>query len=354
VKQKNGAKSQREQESPLISSFFFNFHKGDIVNNFCVRMLSISLGLLSLLGLNVQADTYPNKSIKLVVPYTPGGGTDILARMLSRDLSKALGVTVLIDNKPGADGIIGTDIVVKSPPDGYTLLIDGTSQAYNVAFGKKLPYLSSRDLEPVAQTAIQQVLLVVNTSLPINSVKELIAYAKANPGKLSYGSSSNANTLPMELLKISTGIDVVHIPYRGSGPMLTDLLGGQVQLAMSGAAAPLPHVKAGKLRVLGIGDSVRSSSLPEFPTIAEAGVPGFQTIQWSGIYAPKGTPSQIIEKLNQEIVKILKTPEFKKQLAAAGFDEVVGTNTPEAWRKLVADEVTKWSKIVDEAKLKPQ
>lgn len=324
------------------------------MNNICRRVLSVSLVVLGLLGLNVQADPYPNKPIKLVVPYTPGGGTDILARMLGRDLSKALGVAVLIDNKPGADGVIGTDIVVKSPPDGYTLLIDGTSQAFNVAFGKKLPYLSSRDLEPVAQTAIQQVLLVVNAGLPIHSIKDLIAHAKANPGKLSYGSSSNANTLPMELLKMSTGIDVVHIPYRGSGPMLTDLLGGQVQLAMSGAAAPLPHVRAGKLRVLGIGDSVRSPSLPEFPTIAEAGVPGFETIQWSGIYAPKGTPKPIIDKLNAEIVKILKTSEFKKQLADAGFDDVTGSNTPEAWRKLVADEVSKWSKIVSEAKLKPQ
>lgn len=323
--------------------------------NHYFRRICCSLWVLfGLVSLNVQADPYPIKPIKLVVPYTPGGGTDILARMLGRDLSKALGVSVLIDNKPGADGIIGTDIVVRSAPDGYTLLIDGTSQAFNVAFGKKLPYLSSRDLEPVAQTAIQQVLLVVNAGLPINSIKELVAYAKANPGKLSYGSSSNANTLPMELLKISTGIDIVHIPYRGSGPMLTDLLGGQVQLAMSGAAAPLPHVRAGKLRVLGIGDSVRSPSLSEFPTIAEAGVPGFETIQWSGIYAPKGTPKPIINKLNAEIVKILKTPEFKKQLADAGFDDVTGPNTPEAWRKLVADEVTKWSKIVNEAKLKPQ
>jgi len=324
------------------------------VKYYFYRMCFGLWALLGLVSFNVQADSYPNKPIKLVVPYTPGGGTDILARMLGRDLSKALGVSVLIDNKPGADGIVGTDIVVRSPPDGYTLLIDGTSQAFNVAFGKKLPYLSSRDLEPVAQTAIQQVLLVVNAGLPVNSIKELIAYAKANPGKLSYGSSSNANTLPMELLKISTGIDIVHIPYRGSGPMLTDLLGGQVQLAMSGAAAPLPHVRAGKLRVLGIGDSVRSPSLSEFPTIAEAGVPGFETIQWSGIYAPKGTPKPIIDKLNAEIVRILKTPEFKKQLADAGFDDVTGPNTPEAWRKLVADEVAKWSKIVIEAKLKPQ
>ena len=324
------------------------------MKNIFRHLLCGSLAVLGLFSLNVQADPYPNKPIKLVVPYTPGGGTDILARMLGRDLSKALGVSILIDNKPGADGIIGTDIVVRSPPDGYTLLIDGTSQAFNVAFGKKLPYLSSRDLEPVAQTAIQQVLLVVNAGLPIHSIKDLIVYAKANPGKLSYGSSSNANTLPMELLKMSTGMDMVHIPYRGSGPMLTDLLGGQVQLAMSGAAAPLPHVRAGKLRVLGIGDSVRSPSLPEFPTIAEAGVPGFETIQWSGIYAPKGTPKPIVDKLNAEIVKILKTPEFKKQLADAGFDDVTGPNTPEAWRKLVADEVTKWSKIVNEAKLKPQ
>lgn len=297
---------------------------------------------------------WPTKPIRLVVPYTPAGGTDILGRMVGKRLAEVLGVPVVIDNRPGSDGSIGTDIVAKSPPDGYTLLIDGTSQAYNVAFGKKLPYDSARDLTPIAQTANQQVLLMVNASLPVTTVKELIDYAKANPDKLSYGASSNANALPMELLKVMTGVNIVHVPYKGSGPMLNDLLGGQIQLSMSGAAAPLPHVRTGRLRVLGIGDTERSASLPEFPTIAEAGIPGFQTLQWSGMYAPRGTPRPVIERLNKEIVAILQEPAFRKQVIDAGFDPVSGSNTPEQWGELVAGEVTKWSRIVKLVGLKAE
>ena len=306
------------------------------------------------LGVQAQDAQWPTKSIRLIVPYTPGGGTDILGRMLGRRLADALGVSIVIENRPGSDGSIGTDVVAKASPDGYTLLIDGTSQAYNVAFGKKLPYDSVRDLAPIAQTANQQVLLIVNAKVPIQSVQQLIDYARANPGKLSYGASSNANALPMELFKILTKTDIVHVPYRGSGPMLNDLLGGQVELSMSGAAAPLPHVRAGSLRVLGIGDDRRSTSLPEFATISEAGVPGFQTLQWSGVYAPAATPRVIIERLNREIVSILKDPVFIKQVIEVGFDPVVGINTPEAWGAMVAGEVKKWSAIVKQAGLKAE
>ena len=319
------------------------------------------LGLKTLMAIGVsvfclsaqaQEAQWPAKPIKLVVPYTPGGGTDILGRMLGRRLADALGVSIVIENRPGSDGSIGTDVVAKASPDGYTLLIDGTSQAYNVAFGKKMPYDSVRDLVPIAQTANQQVLLIVNAKVPIHSVQQLIDYSRANPGKLSYGASSNANALPMELFKILTKTDIVHVPYRGSGPMLNDLLGGQVELSMSGAAAPLPHVRAGSLRVLGIGDDRRSTSLPEFATISESGVPGFQTLQWSGVYAPAATPRVIIERLNREIVAILKDPIFIKQVIEVGFDPVVGINTPEAWGALVAGEVKKWSAIVKQAGLK--
>lgn len=295
---------------------------------------------------------WPSKPIRLVVPYTPAGGTDILGRLLGKRLGEALGVPIVVENRPGADGSIGTDAVAKSAPDGYTLLIDGTSQAYNVAFGRKLPYDPVRDLAPIVQTANQQVLLIVNANLPVKSVRELIAYAKANPDKLNYGASSNANVLPMELLKVMTGVKIAHVPYRGSGPMLNDLLSGQVQLAMSGAAAPLPHVKAGKLRVLGIGDEQRSPTLPEFPTVAEAGVPGFQTLQWSGMFAPAGTPRPIIDRVNREVVAILRDPAFRKQMADAGFDFVQGENTPERWRAHIDAEVAKWSDIVKRTGLK--
>jgi tripartite-type tricarboxylate transporter receptor subunit TctC len=314
----------------------------------------VLLACLVCLPGQAQETAWPAKPIKLVVPYTPGGGTDILGRMLGRRLSEALGVAVVIENRPGSDGSIGTDVVAKAVPDGYTLLIDGTSQAYNVAFGKKMAYDSARDLAPVAQTANQQVLLLVNAKVPIQSVQQLIDYAHAHPGKLSYGASSNANALPMELFKILTKTDIVHVPYRGSGPMLNDLLGGQVELSMSGAAAPLPHVRAGSLRVLGIGDDQRSKSLPEFPTISESGVRGFQTLQWSGVYAPATTPKPIIGRLNREIDAIVKDPVFMKQMVDVGFDPVTGPNTPEVWGALVAGEVTKWSAIVKQAGLKTE
>jgi tripartite-type tricarboxylate transporter receptor subunit TctC len=297
---------------------------------------------------------WPSKPIRLIVPYTPAGGTDILGRLLARRLTESLGVPIIVENRPGSDGSIGTDALAKAAPDGYTLMIDGTSQAFNVAFGKKLPYDSVRDLAPIVQTANQQVLLLVNASLPVKSVKELLEYAKANPDKLNYGASSNANALPMELLKVMTGVKIAHVPYRGSGPMLNDLLSGQVQMAMSGAAAPLPHVKAGKLRVLGIGDSQRSLSLPDFPTIGEAGIPGFQTLQWSGMFAPAGTPRPIIDRLNQEVNAILREPAFRKQMTEAGFDPVQTENTPEMWRALVAAEVAKWSEIVKRVGLKAE
>jgi len=319
-----------------------------------LKTVAVLAAVFVCLSGHAQEPIWPNRPIKLVVPYTPGGGTDILGRMLGRRLSDTLGVSVVIENRPGSDGSIGTDAVAKAQPDGYTLLIDGTSQAYNVAFGKKLPYVSSRDLAPVAQTANQQVLLIVNAKVPIQSVQQLIAYAHAHPGKFSYGASSNANVLPMELFKILTKTDIVHVPYRGSGPMLNDLLGGQVELSMSGAAAPLPHVRAGSSRVLGLGDDHRSTSLPEFPTIAESGVPGFQTLQWSGVYAPAATPKPIIERLNREIVAIVKDPIFIKQMVEVGFDPVTGPNTPEVWGALVAGEVNKWSAIVKQAGLKAE
>lgn len=296
---------------------------------------------------------WPSKPIRLVVPYTPGGGTDILGRMIGRRLSESLGVPVVIENRPGSDGSIGTDIVAKAAPDGYTLLIDGTSQAFNVAFGKKMSYDSARDLEPIVQTANQQVLLMVNAKLPVNNLQQLIDYARMYPGKLSYGSSSNANALPMELFKILTNTDIVHVPYRGAGPMLNDLIGGQIEISMSGAAAPLPHVRAGTLKVMGIGDDRRSTSIPEFPTISEGGVPGFQTLQWSGMFAPTGTPRSIVERINTEVVKILQDSEFLQQMVDAGFEVVNGINTPAHWSALIAEEVKKWTKIARMAGLKP-
>jgi len=324
-----------------------------ILMRWCIRCLfglTISIVCLS----QGHASQWPTKPIKLVVPYAAGGGTDILGRMIGRRLSDALGVPVVIENRPGSDGSIGTEVVAKAAPDGYTLLIDGSSQAFNVALGKRVSYDSARDLAPIVQTANQQVLLMVNAKLPITNVQELIAYAHVHPGKLSYGASSNANVLPMELFKIMSNTNIVHVPYKGAGPMLNDLLGGQIEISMSGAAAPLPHVRAGSLRVLGIGDDKRAKTLPEFPTIAESGLPGFQTVQWSGMFAPAGTPVSIIERINREVVEILKDPVFRQQMMAAGFDVVEGNQSPDHWRKLIAAEVTKWTDIARQARLKTE
>ena len=308
------------------------------------------LGITCFVCAGALAQTYPTKPVRLVVPYAPGGGTDTLARMIAQRLTEPLGHPVIVDNRPGVDGIIGADIVSRSTPDGYTLLIISSSHAINVALGKKLPYDTLRDFVPITQTANQQLLLVVHPTVPVKSVKELIGYVKGRPGKLNYGSSSNAVALPMELFKAMTGTDVVHIPYKGSGPMLNDLLGGQVQMAIAGAVASLPHVKAGKLRGLGIGDARRSAFLSDFPTIAESGVPGYHAVIWTGMFAPRNTPRPIIERLNGEVVRIVQAPAFKERMNNMGSD-VVGS-TSEQWGKFIAEEIVKWTKIARLAGMK--
>ncbi|HEV7390189.1 MAG TPA: tripartite tricarboxylate transporter substrate binding protein, partial [Burkholderiales bacterium] len=238
---------------------------------------------------SAHAQSYPSKPVRMVVPYLPGGGTDTLARMIVQRLTEALNQSVVVDNRPAVDGIVGSEVVARSNPDGYTLMLISSSHAINSALGRKLPY-TTRDFAPITQTANQQILLVVHPSVPAKSVKELISYAKANPDKLNYGSSSNAVALPMELFKTMSGTRIQHVPYKGSGQMIIDLVGGQIQMAIAGAVSSIPHVKSGKLRALAIGDSKRSAYLPEIPTIAEAGVPGYQASIWSGMFAPAKTP----------------------------------------------------------------
>ncbi len=313
-------------------------------------LLRALVAITCLASLGTFAQTYPTKPVRLIVPFAPGGGTDVLARMIAQQLTDALGQSVVVDNRAAVDGIVGSEIVAKSAPDGYTLIIVSSSHAINVALGKKLPYDTSRDFVPITQTAKQQLLLVVHPTVPVKSVKELIDYVKQRAGKLNYGSSSNAVALPMELFKAMTGTDIQHIPYKGSGPMLNELLGGQVQMAIAGAVASLPHVKSGKLRGLAIGDSQRSAFLPEFPTIAESGVPGYHAVIWTGIFAPRNTPRPIIEHVNREVVRIVQAPAFKDRMNAMGSDTV--GSTPEQWGKFIADEIVKWTKIARLAGMK--
>jgi len=296
-----------------------------------------------------HAQTYPTKPIRLIVPFAPGGGTDVLARMIAAKLSDALGQSVVIDNRPGSDGIVGSEVLARANPDGYTLIIVSASHAINPALGRKMPYDTMKDFTYITQTAVQQVLLFVHPSVPAKSVKELIALVKAKPNGYNYGSSSNAAALPMELFKSMSGAQIQHIPYKGSGPMLNDLLGGQIHMSIGGAVSAIPHLKSGKLRGLGVGDSKRIAALPDMPTIAEAGVPGYHATIWTGMMAPTKTPDAIIDRVNREVVKIVQDKEFTARMQQLGSD-TAGT-TPKEWRQFVESEVAKWTKIAKAANM---
>ena len=298
------------------------------------------------------ASAYPDRPVRMIVPFTPGGGTDLVARMIAQKLGENLGQPVVVDNRPAVDGVVGTEIAARSQPDGYTLLQVSTSHAINVALGRKLPYDTLKDFAPIAHTANQQLILVVNPTLPVRTVKELIALGRAKPDALNYGSSSNATALPTELFKAMTGIQAQHIPYKGSPPMLADLIAGQIQMSIAAAISAIPQVKAGKLRVLAIGDSRRSSEMPDLPTIAEAGVPGYQATIWSGLLAPAGTPAPIIERLNREVVKAVRAPDFRAKLLELGA-ESVGSTAAE-WGAFLRSEIEKWQKIAKRAGMRAE
>ncbi|MEI6321209.1 MAG: tripartite tricarboxylate transporter substrate binding protein [Pseudomonadota bacterium] len=298
------------------------------------------------------ASAYPDRPVRMIVPFTPGGGTDLVARMIAQKLGENLGQPVVVDNRPAVDGVVGTEIAARSQPDGYTLLQVSTSHAINVALGRKLPYDTLKDFAPIAHTANQQLILVVNPGLPVRTVKELIALGRAKPDALNYGSSSNATALPTELFKAMTGIQAQHIPYKGSPPMLADLIAGQIQMSIAAAISAIPQVKSGKLRVLAIGDSRRSSEMPDLPTIAEAGVPGYQATIWSGLLAPAGTSTAIIERLNREVVKAVRAPDFRAKLLELGA-ESVGSTAAE-WGSFLRTEIDKWQKIAKRANMRAE
>jgi len=299
-----------------------------------------------------SAQNYPSRPIRLIAPFAPGGGLDATARIIAQRLTNSLGQSVVVDNRAAVDGIVGTELVAKAIPDGYTLLMVNMSHAINAAVGKKLPYNTQKDFLPITQTNNQQLLLVVIPSLPVKSVGELIDLLKAKPDALSYGSSSNAVALPMELFKSMTSTRAVHIPYKGTGPMLNDMMGGQVQLAFAASISTVPQVKAGRLRALAIGDSKRSPLMPDLPTIAESGVQGYQAVIWNGVLAPQKTPTTIIKLLNQEIVRIVRSDEFHLRMDALVSD-IVGSTSAE-WGKFITEEIAKWSKISKSAGIQPE
>jgi len=292
------------------------------------------------------AQTYPSKPIRLIVPLAPGGPSDTLARTVALRLTEVIGQSVVVENRAGAGGVVGTEIAAKSPPDGYTMILVSTSFTINASLYPKLPYDTLKDLAAVTMLASGPYLIAVHPSLPAKSMKELIALAKARPGQLNYasGGSGTGPHMSLELLKLGTGVNIVHIPYKGAGPALIDLMAGHVQIQPVNILVGLPQARAGKLRALAVTTAKRSAAAPELPTVAETVVPGFNEGGQHGILVPAGVTREVIARLHQGIVKVLQNPDVKDRLASEG-SEVVG-NTPEQYGAIIRSDVEKWAKVI--------
>jgi tripartite-type tricarboxylate transporter receptor subunit TctC len=295
---------------------------------------------------------YPTKSIRLIVPFAPGGSNDIMARLVGHKFSESLGQQVVVDNRGGASGIIGTDIAAKAAPDGYTLLMMSLTLAVNPSLFSKLPYDTDRDLTPMTLVASAPLMLVVHPSLPIKTVKDLIAYARTDPGKLAFGSGGPGSTphLAGEMLKLMAGVQMTHVPYKGGGPALVDLVGGQIQLMLENIPSTLPYAKSGKLRAVAVTSIKRSALVPDLPTLDEAGLKGYEIVGWNGLFAPAGTPRSIVARVHGETSKALGEPDIKSRLAALGA-EGIGSG-PEEFKAFVQAEIRKWAGVVKDAGLK--
>jgi len=299
------------------------------------------------------AQTYPTKPIKLVAPSTPGDAPDVIARLVADKLSIVLGQQVVVENRPGAGGIVGSEAVARAAPDGYTLIMGNAgSHGINAAVYANLPYDIQRDFAPVSQVAVAPNVMVINPSLPAKTVAEFVAYAKSQPGKLSYASGGNGSSahMSMELFKSMAGVDIQHIPYKGSSPALTDLVAGQVAVFIGNMPPTVPLVKAGKLRALAVTTKTHSALMPELPTIAESGLPGYETVAWFGVLAPAGTPPEIVNRLSLEIGKIARSPEMREKLLAMGAEPVGGS--PAEFRAVIDRDIAKWKPLAQKVGIK--
>lgn len=303
--------------------------------------------LAALVSWPVGAQNYPAKPVRMIIPFSAGGAADVPGRIIMQKLGEALRQQVVVENRPGAGSTIGADVAAKSAPDGYTLFMISNTHFVSAALHKKLGYDSLHDFTPVTQITSAPNVLVVHPSLPVKSVKELIALAKARPGQIDYASSGNGSTqhLTGALFASMAGINMTHIPYRGSGPVTSDLLGGQVMVAFPGIAGMLPHIRAGKLRALGVTGVKRSPELPDVPTVAEAGVKGYEMVAWFGVAAPKGLSRNIQMKLHGDLLRVLKTPEMSRSLQKVG-QEPAWQDTPEKFFEFMTVEAAKWAKVV--------
>jgi tripartite-type tricarboxylate transporter receptor subunit TctC len=304
--------------------------------------------LLLLFAGMAHGQPYPSKPIRLIVPFPPGGSNDIVGRMVGAQLGERLGQSVVVDNRGGAGGTIGSDLAAKAAPVGYTLLLISVAHAFNPAMYKKLPYDPEKAFAPIGMVAAGPVALTVHPSVPARSVEELIALAKANPGKLNYATAGigSFQHLASELFKLQTGVDMVHIPYKGGGPAMMDTIAGQAQINMASLIQVIPHAKSGKLRLLATSGTKRSSLFPDVPTVAEA-VPGYDATNWWGLVAPAGTPQPILAKLHAELEALLRTDETRKRLESEGADVI--RMTPAEFGRFIAEETQKWAKVVKQA-----
>ena len=312
-----------------------------------LRSLRTALAAVALLtSAGVLAQTYPARPVRVVVPFPPGGAVDFYARTVQQPLSEALGQTVVVENRAGASGMVGAEHVAKSPPDGYTLLLGNiASLAINAGIYAKMPYDPVKDFTPIMRTIDVNYVMVVHPSVPARSVAELVAHAKAHPGKLAYGSAGSGSLphLATELFKAATGTDLTHVPYKGGGPMVTDLLGGTVHVVIGDQANLMPHVKSGKLRALAVASPKRSPNAPELPTIAESGVPGFEATAWNALVGPAGMPADVVQRVHDAFAKTMARPDVRDKLRAGGLEPV--GDAPEAFARFQRAEIAKWTKI---------
>jgi tripartite-type tricarboxylate transporter receptor subunit TctC len=311
-----------------------------------ISLLGVFAGL-SICASGAPAQSYPNKTVRMIVPFPAGGATDIVARLVAQKLAEAWSQQVIVDNRGGAAGTIGSDLAAKAPPDGYTLLV-GTSSTHAIAQSlyAKLPYDSVRDFVPIVGLATSTITLSAHPSVPAKNVKELIALAKAKPDALSFASSGagGVSHLIGEMFKSQAGIQMLHVPYKGDAPALADLVGGQVSLEFGTAVSFLPYIQSGKLKALAVTGAKRSPVLPDVPTVAESGLKGFEALQWYGLFAPKGTPAEIVARINGETLKAVRTPELKDRLAKLASEMLPGT--PEEFAAFQKAEISKWAKVV--------
>ena len=316
------------------------------------RVISLAFFMIGLAGFGAaHAQSYPSKPVRMIVPFAAGGPTDLFARVIAQKLSEMWGQQVIIDNRPGASAIIGAEVAAKAAPDGYSLLMaTSSSHAANVSLFSKLPYDPVKDFAPISLVGTTPLILVVHPSLSVNSVNELISLAKSKPGQLNFAGGSTSAQAGGELFKMLANVNMVHIPYKSNAPGLADLIGGQVQLMFDALNTALPQVKAGKIKALAVTSATRTSAAPELPTMVEAGIPGYELVPWFGLYAPAGTPKDIVSKISADVAKVVKMPDVGEKFRGQAIDPV--GSTPEQLAAYQETEIVKWAKIVKEANMK--